>query len=145
MLIQDISQLCDYAQQLAAEINSRQAPRIITLSGELGAGKTTLASQLAAAFGIEEPVRSPTYEIVRSYPITQSSHTQLLHADLYRLDESPLTLAELYEYLSDPQTIAVLEWPECLPSPLPFSHLALHISFGDTPDQRHIHSQRIDE
>jgi tRNA threonylcarbamoyladenosine biosynthesis protein TsaE len=59
-----------------------KAPTIITLSGELGAGKTTLAQAICRGLGIREDVTSPTFALVNEY---QGEGTTVYHIDLYRL------------------------------------------------------------
>lgn len=85
------------------------------LVGDLGSGKTAFVQGLAEGFGIDEPVKSPTYTYLREYQLPQRS-TRLAHFDLYRLPESPtahdLDTIELPERLQDPDTIAVIEWAD---------------------------------
>ena len=60
---------------------------VLLLSGDLGAGKTTFAQGFGRALGIDEPVTSPTFTLVRQYPVVrETAITTLLHADVYRLD-----------------------------------------------------------
>lgn len=94
-------------RQLAAAL--AQAARrgdVIVLAGPLGAGKTTFAQGFARGLGVEGPVTSPTFTLVRQYPCTLG---QLLHADVYRLDHlaevEDLGLGELVE-----QGVALVEW-----------------------------------
>jgi tRNA threonylcarbamoyladenosine biosynthesis protein TsaE len=90
---------------------------LVLLVGDLGAGKTTFAQGFGAALGVREPITSPTFVLVRRYPV--HPHTScasagdiraLLHADLYRLDTlgevADLGLAELIE----DGGVALVEW-----------------------------------
>ena len=80
---------------------------VVVVSGELGAGKTTLIRGACRALGVEGPVTSPTFTIGRRY----SGRLPISHLDLYRLggleDEDP---ALLDDYL-DADSVAFLEWP----------------------------------
>lgn len=84
-----------------------RAGDVILVSGELGAGKTTLIRGACRALGVEEPVTSPTFTIGRRY----RGRIPVSHLDLYRLggleDEDP---ALLDDYLDD-ASIAFVEWP----------------------------------
>jgi len=94
------------ARALAAQ---RDAPTLIALSGELGAGKTTLVAGLLGALGAAGPARSPTYTLVEPYELDGRT---LLHADLYRL-ETPDDINDLglRDALTDANVVLV-EWPE---------------------------------
>jgi len=80
---------------------------VVIVSGDLGAGKTTLVRGACRALGVEGPVTSPTFTIGRRY----GGRLPVSHLDLYRLagldDEDP---ALLDDYL-DPASVAFLEWP----------------------------------
>lgn len=80
---------------------------VVVVSGELGAGKTTLIRGACRALGVEDPVTSPTFTIGQRY----SGRVPVSHLDLYRLggleDEDP---ALLDDYL-DPSSVAFIEWP----------------------------------
>jgi len=99
----------------------------IHLSGQLGAGKTTLVRGLAHALGIEGPVKSPTYTLVEPY--TRGAIT-LYHFDLYRLGDG-----EELEYLGARDAFAeralvVIEWPERAEGWLPEPDLQVHLSIA---------------
>ncbi len=98
---------------------------VVLLAGDLGSGKTTFAQGFGAALGVREPVVSPTFTLVRQYPLpprpagpaggdprTGAPVRQFLHADLYRLDHrsevDELGLGELVEEGG----VAVVEWGE---------------------------------
>ena len=84
---------------------------VLLLAGDLGAGKTTFAQGFGAALGITEPITSPTFTLVRQYPVRRGSGLRvLLHADVYRLDHLhevvDLGLGELVE----DGGVALVEW-----------------------------------
>lgn len=81
---------------------------ILTLSGDLGSGKTTFVRGLARGLGIQQAITSPTYNIYNIY----SGDIQLLHMDAYRLNgTADMEELMLEEFLQPPWIIA-LEWPE---------------------------------
>jgi tRNA threonylcarbamoyl adenosine modification protein YjeE len=83
--------------------------RLVFLSGELGAGKTTLAAALLQALGVEEIVRSPTYALIETYTTLGG---EAVHIDLYRLQGADeLEQLGLRDYLN-PRTLLLVEWPE---------------------------------
>ena len=81
---------------------------VVLVSGELGAGKTTLIRGACRALGVAEPVTSPTFTIGQRY----RGRVPVSHLDLYRLGdisaEDPALLADYIE----PEAIAFVEWPE---------------------------------
>src|ERR1035437_464305 len=72
--------------------------KVVALSGDLGAGKTTLTQELAKLLGVKENVVSPTFIIMKIYKINSSKYNshfkQLVHIDAYRL-ESPAELLKI--------------------------------------------------
>lgn len=91
---------------------------ILALSGDLGAGKTTLTKEIAKQFGIKENIVSPTFVIMKIYNINQSStyyshFKKLIHIDAYRLDSSDELLKIGWsEIIDDKNNLVILEWPE---------------------------------
>ncbi len=101
--IADIAELSVFADTLAREIS---AGLTIGLSGDLGAGKTTLVRFLVKALGSFQPVSSPTYALQHEY--CTNSGLVIEHWDLYRLSSAP---EELHERC--PQNhLRLIEWPE---------------------------------
>lgn len=103
---------------------------LVTLSGELGAGKTTFTQMVAKALGVEEMVTSPTFVLEKIYKIRHpmSDFKRLVHVDAYRL-ESGADLAALGfdEIMNDSSNLVFLEWPEKVAGSLPVP--ASRISF----------------
>lgn len=101
-----------------------QAPLLICLGGDLGAGKTTLARGLLRAAGHLGPVPSPTYTLVEPYETRPPVH----HLDLYRLaDPEELEMLGLRDILAE-AGIVIVEWPERGSGVLPAPELWLRLS-----------------
>jgi tRNA threonylcarbamoyladenosine biosynthesis protein TsaE len=93
-----------------------RAPRLVFLSGELGAGKTTLAAALLQSLGVEETVRSPSYALIETYAARAG---EAVHLDLYRLrGADELQQLGLRDYLNG-RTLLLVEWPERAGGALP--------------------------
>lgn len=101
------------AQDVIAQLRDGD---ILTLSGPLGAGKTTFTQALAQALGAEKMPKSPTFSMMRTYRISHEDLTRMIHVDAYRIEnEADLVPLDLDEELSVPGTILVIEWPEQIP------------------------------
>lgn len=103
---------------------------LVTLSGELGAGKTSFTQGMAREFGIEEPITSPTFVLEKIYELPEGKRfARLVHIDAYRLEGEksliPLGFEDLY---ADPQNLIVLEWPELVESQLPKIDVSIQLS-----------------
>ncbi len=98
---------------------------VLMLHGDLGAGKTTLAQGVAEGLGIDSPVQSPTFTLVREH---RARDMMFNHLDLYRL-ESPDELEDIgYEAYIDPADgVSLIEWPERAGDWLPSSFIMVQI------------------
>jgi tRNA threonylcarbamoyladenosine biosynthesis protein TsaE len=86
---------------------------LVLVEGELGAGKTTFVQGLASGLGVEEPVASPTFTLVRIYETGRRGHIErLLHADLYRLERLQEVIDLGLLELVDDAAVAAVEWGE---------------------------------
>ena len=106
-------------ERLAAEL-----PRVVLLSGDLGAGKTTLAKGiLHAAAGVPyDEVASPTFTLIHEYP------GRVYHIDLYRLDTPEEAAALGLEEILDTARLALVEWGERFPALYPAGRGAITIT-----------------
>lgn len=112
----DLQALADWDAHLPSIIARLRPGSILALSGPLGAGKTTFAQKIAAALGVQEPVKSPTFALMRTYALTHPILRRLVHVDAYRFEtEAEMLALNLAEELEVPGTIALIEWPERIP------------------------------
>ena len=82
---------------------------MLHLSGELGAGKTTLVRGLLRALGHAGKVKSPTYTLVELYAVSGLS---LYHFDFYRFSDPNEWLSSGFREAFNPETLCIVEWPE---------------------------------
>jgi len=109
---------------------------LVTLSGDLGAGKTAFTKATALSLGVMETVNSPTFVLEKIYSLESknSKFKRLIHIDAYRLvsgsDLAPLGFDEL---MQDSGNLILLEWPEKVADALP--EPAVKISISLCPDE----------
>jgi tRNA threonylcarbamoyladenosine biosynthesis protein TsaE len=109
-------------------------PLVITLTGDLGSGKTTLAQAICAGYGVDEAVTSPTYSLVHKYAAPKSV---VYHVDLYRLD-NPSQLTNIgWDDLISEHALIIVEWPERAGPRMPADHLPIDLDYiADDPERR---------
>jgi tRNA threonylcarbamoyladenosine biosynthesis protein TsaE len=110
------------------------APLVVTLTGELGVGKTTLARAICRGYGVSEEITSPTYALVHEY---RSPRSPVYHIDLYRL-ESPDQLTNLgWDEIVSSRALVLVEWPERAGERLPEDHVSIDLDYvPDDPGRR---------
>ncbi|MBR2559911.1 MAG: tRNA (adenosine(37)-N6)-threonylcarbamoyltransferase complex ATPase subunit type 1 TsaE [Firmicutes bacterium] len=119
-----------FGLELAGEL---KAGDVIALTGDLGAGKTTLAKSIAKGLGVRENVTSPTFTIVCEY---MSGRLPLFHFDLYRIgSEEEAFEAGLEEYFSR-GGVSVIEWAERVPGLIPDDARVIVLEYGEKEDER---------
>ena len=107
--------------------------RVIALTGDLGAGKTTFMQGLGFALGVQRPVTSPTFTLSVEYP---TPRFKLVHMDLYRLSGPDDLLAIGFaEYLESGAVVAV-EWPERAGDLIPADAIRIHFTLTADSDTR---------
>jgi tRNA threonylcarbamoyladenosine biosynthesis protein TsaE len=115
-------------EALAAELAGRLATGdVVTVSGELGTGKTTFVRGACRALGVRERVTSPTYTIGHRY---HGEHGEVSHLDLYRFEGvSAAEWGDLEPYFDN--AIAFVEWPEAGAGVLPAPRFTVRLRHAD--------------
>jgi len=112
-------------KQLAQNLLKKQ--QNIFLFGELGSGKTTLLKGLGEGLGIKEDIISPSFQLVRKYKGRPG--IQLIHIDLYRLNDINEILRLGWRELLDERGVTAVEWADRASGILPEKAFFLRIKF----------------
>ncbi len=115
--INNLQETIDFANKLAELINGSF---LLTLEGDLGAGKTTFTKALGKALGISQTINSPTFTILKQYP-------KLNHIDAYRLENLNQELG--FEEIFEEDKLCVVEWAQFIEDFLPKERLSIYIHF----------------
>ncbi|MGB2172533.1 MAG: tRNA (adenosine(37)-N6)-threonylcarbamoyltransferase complex ATPase subunit type 1 TsaE [Porticoccaceae bacterium] len=117
--------MVNYGHVLATAIAQANAPLLILLNGDLGAGKTTISRGILQGLGYSGAVKSPTYTLVEPYDLEIG---KVFHFDLYRLiDPEELEHIGFSDYLSQ-ANLCIIEWPENGGSYIPQADIKIDIS-----------------
>ncbi len=132
-MIRAATKSVDDTRALAAEIATLAAPGdLVVLAGDLGTGKTAFAQGFARGLGVDEPVTSPAFILVRTY----EGRLPLIHLDVYRLEQMQelvdLGIAELL----DEGGVTLVEWGDAVTPGLPSDFLEVRLEASDGPDDR---------
>lgn len=108
----------DFAKKLAERLQPKD---VITLEGDLGAGKTTFTKGLAKGLGITKTVNSPTFTIIKEY----IGRLPLYHMDVYRVKDSFEDLG--FEEYFEGEGVTVVEWAHLIDDQLPVERLMVKL------------------
>lgn len=130
----------DETRALAAEVASLSRPGdLILLAGGLGTGKTVFVQGFGRALGVVEPITSPTFILVRTYP----ADIPLVHLDVYRLDHMQELVDLGMSELLDEGAITMIEWGDRVAPALPTDFLEVRFEPGDSDDERVLHLRLV--
>lgn len=105
---------------------------LITLEGDLGAGKTTLTQEIAKQLKVKEKVISPTFVIMKKYNVVDEKFKYLIHIDAYRLTKSEeLMKLGFQDIIEDKNNLIILEWPENVSDCIPLNTYNIKLSHTD--------------
>ena len=122
----------DVASQIIEALPKRDGATVLALKGTLGAGKTTCTQSIARVLGVTERVVSPTFVLMQLYDAKHAEFDRLVHIDAYRIEDiEEASVLRLDEYLANPRTLMVVEWPENLEGILPEDNISISIAIED--------------
>ena len=131
-----LSEVPDIAKEIIEKIeNQAQSEHacVLALSGDLGAGKTTLTQAIARELGVKESLVSPTFVLMKFYALKHKRFNTLIHIDAYRIDEEKELLVLGWQaILADPTNLVLIEWPERVSGLIPKS--AINVSIEHTSE-----------
>jgi tRNA threonylcarbamoyladenosine biosynthesis protein TsaE len=114
-------ELAEWGERLG---RASTAPLVIAISGELGAGKTTLVRAICHGYGVRDDVTSPTYTLVHEY---KSGRSKVYHLDLYRLRNAGELTALGWDEIMNEDALVIVEWPERAAGCLPPGHVPISL------------------
>ncbi len=122
----------------AALVAHCRAGDVVLLVGGLGAGKTTFAQGAGRELGVDEPVTSPTFTLVRQYPLPGrgAGPRVLVHADVYRLDSLQEVVDLGLGELAEDGGVALVEWGDVAEPVIGRDALTVRLDPGDHDDRR---------
>lgn len=137
VLIKSAEEMGEFASSFVKEFitgkEKRESALVISLQGDLGAGKTTFTKAVARALGVEETVTSPTFVIEKIYKLPAGARfSHLIHIDAYRLDRGEELLSLGWrDIIADPRNLILVEWPERVAEIIPATAETLRFGFID--------------
>jgi len=124
--VSNLSELPNAAKQILEEIKER---KIIAFYGNMGAGKTTLITEICRALNVVDTISSPTFSLVNEY------HTQndeiIFHFDFYRIEKQEEVYDFGYEEYFYSENLCLIEWPELIENLLPEDYITIKIEIID--------------
>lgn len=138
--IYTLSETGSVAKELLASLDTyADKATVLGLSGDLGAGKTTLVQAIAQELGVTNPVVSPTFVIAKFYETGHHSFKTLVHIDAYRIENTKeLEVLGWSNLCKQPNNLIIVEWAERIKKLLPENTLSIAIDHKD--ELRHIHT-----
>lgn len=125
------TELIDWGERFG---RAARPPLVVTLSGDLGTGKTTLARAICRGYGVPNDITSPTFTLVHEF---RGARSVVYHLDLYRL-RGPDELLNLgWDDILAAEALVLIEWPERAAGFLPKDHVPIQLQhLPDDPSRR---------
>ena len=135
MVIEIETETADRTREVGQALASMLEPRdTVVLTGDLGAGKTTLVQGIGRGLGVEDQVASPTFTLVREY----TGRLDIAHVDVYRLERVQDVLDLALDELGGPERVLLIEWGDAVSDLLPEDRLRVELTTepADTETRR---------
>lgn len=131
------------AALLACEILNQKKPffknqaLVFTLSGNLGAGKTSFVQGFMKGAGIKKKITSPSFILFKRFKIQNLRFKNIYHIDCYRIHKpNEFSSIGIKEILNNPQNIVLIEWPERIKRVLPKNAVVIKLKYGKKENER---------
>ena len=122
-----------------AKASEDKIATILSLEGDLGAGKTTFTQGFGKVLGIKERIQSPTFVILKIYPITtQGRYSNLIHVDAYRLKSKDFKVFGWGNFIKNKNNIILVEWGNKIKNILPKNSIRVIFKHGKNFSERKI-------
>lgn len=124
-------------QMIAQQITNKD---VICMTGDLGAGKTTLSQSIMKNLGIVESITSPTYTIVNEY----HDPVKIFHFDVYRINDSDEMFEIGFDEYLDQEAVVIIEWANQIRDILPDEAIWIDIKYNEVEGQRVIEIEGLE-
>ena len=125
MVIDIETETADETRAVGEALASMLQPRdTVVLTGDLGAGKTTLVQGIGRGLGVEDHVASPTFTLVREY----TGRLDVAHVDVYRLERVQDVVDLALDELGGPDRVLLIEWGDAVSDLLPEDRLRVELT-----------------
>jgi tRNA threonylcarbamoyladenosine biosynthesis protein TsaE len=114
---------------MGKKILEKEKKVFLSLSGDLGGGKTTFTQGFAEGVGVEEDITSPTFLVFKKYKT--KNNRRLYHFDAYRIEDKDLSVLGFQEIIDNEKNIVVVEWGENIKKSLPEKTVEIYFEFKD--------------
>ena len=122
------TETADRTRELGGALAPLLRPRdTVVLTGDLGAGKTTLVQGIGRGLGVEDHVASPTFTLVREY----AGRLDVAHVDVYRLERVQDVVDLGLDELGGPDRVLIVEWGDAVEELLPADRLRVELTSSD--------------
>jgi tRNA threonylcarbamoyladenosine biosynthesis protein TsaE len=125
------------AEGVLKDKNDKNQALIISLKGDLGAGKTTFMQGFASGLKIKGDILSPTFIIFNRYPLKVDGFKNLYHFDCYRIErEEEILNLEFKDIISNKENIVCIEWPENIKKFIPENIIFVEIEILEGDERK---------
>jgi tRNA threonylcarbamoyladenosine biosynthesis protein TsaE len=136
MLIEIETETADRTREVGRVLARLLQPRdTVVLTGDLGAGKTTLVQGIGRGLGVKDHVASPTFTLVREY----TGRLDVAHVDVYRLERVQDVVDLALDELGGPERVLLIEWGDAVQDLIPEDRLRVQL----TTDRADAETRRI--
>ncbi len=143
----DTATLADYLAKKILSGGERKSAVVVSLVGELGAGKTAFTKAFMKGLGIKDTIQSPTFNIMKIYEIPRlprsarndkGGFSSAYHIDAYRIKSADLLKLGWKEIVKDPANIVLVEWADIVKDILPKGVINIEIEHAEKDGERKI-------